>query len=135
MKGLLYLGAAITAGSIGLTASALGAAPLSKDEVTTLIVGSRITQRIDDPSAQGTQYLEYQAGGDVTRVYSGGKHAGYRESGRWQVNPDGRLCVTWQGKNKPNCAYLVPTGRGGYHLTPDPAKRGKMEITGVSKVK
>lgn len=63
----------------------------------------------------------------------GGKNRRFVESGTWGVNANGQLCLTWQGKNRPVCPYLIPTGRGGYNLTQDPAKTGKMEITSVSK--
>lgn len=78
---------AIKVSLIGLLGSAMAAGPLSKQEVTTLISGSKVT------------------------------HRGVRETGTWEVNANGQLCVTWQGKNQPNCQYLVPTAGGGYNLT------------------
>jgi hypothetical protein len=124
---------AFQVGLAGLLSTAMAAGPLSKDEVISLISGSKVTQRDRDPSSQHTEVLEYDAGGKVTRTYMGGKHRGFVESGAWEVNANGQLCVTWQGKSQPVCPYLVPTGHGGYNLTQDPTKTGKMEITGVSK--
>jgi hypothetical protein len=120
-------------GLAGLLSTAMAAGPLSKDAVVSLISGSKVTQHGDDPSAKGNQLLEYDAGGKVTRQFMGTKHRGFVEQGTWEVNANGQLCITWQGKSQPNCQYLVPTGRGGYNLTQDPAKTGKMEITDVSK--
>jgi len=124
---------AVKVALIGLIGSAVAAGPLSQQEVTTLISGSKVTQRGDDPSKRGSQILEYDAGGKVTRTHTGTEHRGVVESGTWQVNANGQLCVTWHGQAQPNCQYLVPTGTGNYNLTQDPAKRGKMTITGVSK--
>lgn len=132
MRGHRLIRVAVKVALIGLIGSAAAAGPLSKQEVTTLITGSKVTQQDSDPSTSGSQLLEYDAGGKVTRQFLG-KHRGFIETGTWEVNADGQLCVTWQGKAQPNCVYLVPTGRGGYNLTRDPAKTGKMEITGVSK--
>lgn len=128
-----YFRLAVQAGLSGLLSTAMAAGPLSQAEVISLISGSKITQHGDDPSHGGTQLLEYDAGGKVTRQFMGTRHRGLIEQGTWEVNADGQLCVTWQGKSQPNCQYLVPTGRGGYNLTGNPAKTGKMEITGVSK--
>jgi hypothetical protein len=118
--------------STGIT-RVVAAGPLSQQEVTTLISGSRVTQRGDDPSKRGSQLLEYDAGGKVTRTHTGTEHHGVVESGTRQVNANGQLCVTWQGQAQPNRRYLVPTGTGNYNLTQDPANLGKMTITGVSK--
>jgi hypothetical protein len=133
MKGHRLIRVTVRVALIGLIGSAAAAGPLSKQEVTTLISGSTVTQRGDDPSKSGSQLLEYDAGGTVTRTHTGTEHRGIVETGSWRVNANGQLCVTWQGQAKPNCQYLVPTGTGGYNLTQDPAKRGKMTITGVSK--
>lgn len=124
---------AFQTGLAGLLGTAMAASPLSKDEVVSLISGSKVTQRDRDPSSQHTEVLEYDASGKVTRTYMGGKNRGFVENGTWEVNANGQLCLTWQGKSQPICPYLVPNGRGGYNLTQDPAKTGKMEITGVSK--
>ena len=120
-------------GLAGLLGTAMAAEPLSKDEVVSLISGSKVTQRDRDPSSQQTEVLEYDAGGKVTRRYIGGRNRGFVETGTWEVNANGQLCLTWPGKSQPVCPYLVPTGRGGYNLTQDPTKTGKMEITSVSK--
>lgn len=134
MRGHRLFRVAVKVALIGLIGSAAAAGgPLSKQEVTTLISGSTVTQRGDDPSKRGSQLLEYDAGGTVTRTHTGTEHRGIVEKGSWQVNANGQLCVTWQGQAQSNCQYLVPTGTGGYNLTKDPATRGKMTITGVSK--
>lgn len=133
MRGHKLTRGAVKAALIGLIGSAVAAGPLSQHEVTTLISGSKVSQRGDDPSKRGSQLLEYDAGGKVTRTHTGTEHRGVVETGTWHVNANGQLCVTWQGKAQPNCQYLVPTGTGNYNLTQDPAKRGNMEITGVSK--
>jgi hypothetical protein len=133
MKARHFFQFALVAGLVGLLGTAMAAGPLSQAEVISLISGSTVTQHGDDPSRQGSQLLEYDASGKVTRQFMGHKHRGFIEQGTWEVNANGQLCVTWQGKSQPNCQYLVPTGRGGYNLTQDPAKRGKMTITGVSR--
>lgn len=133
MRSHKFVRVAVKVALIGLVGSAAAAEPLSKQEVITLISGSTVTQRGDDPSKRGTQLLEYDAGGTVTRTHTGVEQRGVVEKGSWQVNAKGQLCVTWQGEAQARCQYLVPTGTGGYNLTPDPATRGKMTITGVSK--
>ena len=133
MKTLRYWALFVAAGLIGPLGNAQAAEPLSKDQVTALISGSKVTQRLTDPSTKGSGLVEYGADGRVTNTHTGTKHRGVIETGTWQVTEKGELCVTWQGKSQPNCDYLVPTGHGGYYLTKDPAKTGKREITAVSK--
>jgi hypothetical protein len=124
--------AAFAVAVIGLLGTAQAAQPLSKGEVLSLVTGSKVTQRGDDPKAAGQQ-LQYDAGGKVTRTFLDAHHRGSQEPGTWEVRPDGQMCITWQGKTEANCFYFVPTGRGTYRLPQDPTKAGRMEAISVVK--
>jgi hypothetical protein len=124
--------AAVTVAVIGLLGTAQAAQPLSREEVVSLVTGSKVTQRGDDPKAAG-QLLQYDAGGKVTRTFLDAYHRGFQETGTWEVRPDGQMCITWQGTTEARCFYFVPTGRGTYKLPQDPTKTGMMEVIGVSK--
>ena len=79
MRGHKLIRGAVKVALIGLIGSAVAAGPLSQQEVTTLISGSKVTQRGDDPSKRGSQILEYHAGGKVTRTHTGTEHRGVKE--------------------------------------------------------
>jgi hypothetical protein len=121
-----------TVALLGLVGAAQAAEPLTRQQVIDLISGAKVTQRGDDPTDHAGRIVEYQSGGRATQSMLG-RRRGYVESGTWNVNAKGQLCVEWEGDTGAKCVYLVPTGRGTYNLTQDPAKRGKMEIVGVSK--
>jgi hypothetical protein len=123
---------AVTVAGIGLLGTAQAAEPLSRQEVVSLVTGSKVTQRGDDPRAAG-QLLQYDAGGKVTQTFLDAYHRGFQETGTWEVRSDGQMCITWQGKTEANCFYFVPTGRGTYRLPQDPTKTGRMEVISVSK--
>jgi hypothetical protein len=118
-------------------ASTLGIAqaaePLSKQQVASLLSGSKATQRSTDPSESGSGLVEFGADGRVTNTHAGTKFRGVVETGTWRVSEKGQLCITWQGKAEENCRYLVPLGGGAYDLTANPAKSGKFHFTAVSK--
>ena len=118
-------------------ASTLGIAqaaePLSKQQVASLLSGSKATQRSTDPSEHGAGLVEFGADGRVTNTHTGTKFRGVVETGTWRVSEKGQLCITWQGKAEENCRYLVPLGGGAYDLTANPAKSGKFHFTAVSK--
>ena len=118
---------------VGLVGGAHAAGPLSKAEVTTLLSGSKATQRFTDPSTHGSALVEYGADGRYTNTHTGSKNRGVVETGTWRVNDNGQLCVTLEGKAEGKCRYLVPTGSGAYDLTENPTKSGKVQITAVSK--
>jgi hypothetical protein len=124
---------AVKVSLIGILGSAMAAGPLSKAEVITLLSGSKATQRFTDPSTHGSALVEYGADGRYTNTHTGSKYRGVVETGTWSVNENGQLCVTLEGKAKARCHYLVPKPGGAYELTQDPAKSGKVQITGVSK--
>lgn len=117
---------------VGLVSTAQAAEPLTKQQVIDLISGAKVTQRGEDPSEHAGRMVEYQAGGRATGSDLG-RRKGFVEAGTWEVNANGQLCVQWQGESSAKCAYLVPTGRGTYNMTRDPAKRGKTDIVGISK--
>jgi hypothetical protein len=121
-----------TVALVGLVGAAQAAEPLTRQQVIDLISGAKVTQRGDDPSDHAGRIVEYQAGGRATGSDLG-RRRGFVETGTWEVNSKGQLCVQWQGESSAKCAYLVPTGRDTYNMTKDPAKRGKTEIVGVSK--
>jgi hypothetical protein len=118
-------------------ASTLGIAqagePLSKQQVASLLSGSKATQRSTDPSEHGSGLFEFAADGRVTNTHTGTKFRGVVETGTWRVSDKGQLCITWQGKAEEKCRYVVPLGGGAYDLTENPAKSGKFHFTAVSK--
>lgn len=124
---------AVQAGLFGLLGIAMAAGPLSKAEVITLLSGSKATQRLTDPSTHGSALVEYGADGRYTNTHTGSKYRGVVETGTWSVKENGQLCVTLEGTAKARCHYLVPMPGGAYELTQDPAKSGKVQITGVSR--
>jgi len=79
MRGHKLIRGAVKGDPIGLIGSAAAAGPLGQQEVTTLISGSKATQRGDDPSKRGSQLFEYDAGGKVTRTHAGTEHRGVKE--------------------------------------------------------
>jgi hypothetical protein len=123
----------VQVGLIGLLGSALAAGPLSKQELISLLSGSKATQRSTDPSESWTGLVEFGTDGRVTRTHSGTKFRGVVETGTWRVSEKGQMCITWQGKAEEQCRYLVPLGGGAYNLTENPAKSGKFQFTTVSK--
>lgn len=124
---------AVQVGLLGLLGSALAAGPLSKQEVISLLSGSKATQRLTDPSTHGSALVEYGADGRYTNTHTGTRQRGVIETGTWRVSDNGQLCVTLEGKTEAKCHYLVPKPGGAYELTQDPAKSGKVQITAVSK--
>jgi hypothetical protein len=133
MRGHGLIRVAVTVALIGLVGSAAAAGPLSKQQVASLLSGSKATQRSTDPSESGSGLVEFGADGRVTNTHAGTKFRGVVETGTWRVSEKGQLCITWQGKGEENCRYLVPLGGGAYDLTANPAKSGKFHFTDVSK--
>lgn len=109
---------------------AAGRTTLSKDELTALLPGAKMS-RI---SGRGnTQFWKNEAGGSFVVSTEnrdrGGSAAPSTALGKWHIADDGRYCVLIEWKNNPTeewCRYIVKSGADYYGT--------KSDKTGTEKV-
>ena len=114
---------------------AAGRATLSKDELTQLLPGARISR----VSVRGnTQIWTNEPGGKFI-VSSDNKDKGTRTTtapGKWHVSDDGRFCVLIEWKTADTeewCRYLVKSGADYYSTKSDKTATERVFKLNISK--
>ncbi len=106
MKRLLPLILLALSGFI-LSGSALAAAPLTADQIKTLMTGNSASGFAD---ALGKNYTVYYApDGKLIQVLEGNK----KRQGTWKIKDDGNLCTQFPTEPE-RCTKVVPGDNGEY---------------------
>ncbi len=95
-----------------LSASTWAAAPLSADQVKSLIAGNSAPGFADALGKNYTAY--YSPEGKLTQVLDNKK----RRQGSWKISDDGQFCTQFPSESE-RCTRVVPSENGEYQRVKD----------------
>jgi len=91
---------------------AFASAPLTADQVKTLIAGNSASGFADALGKNYTVY--YSPDGRLIQVLEGNK----KRQGNWKIKDDGNLCTQFPTEPE-RCTKVVPAANGEYHRVKD----------------
>jgi len=116
LRRLGYIIVALSLCSITLPAWSAEPAPLTRDELRSLVFDKTVDCRKEKDQSTCVNYFSDE--GNVVQVLH---KDGKRKDGRWFLDDSDRLCILWNGKLKPLCFVVTENEDGTYNMV----KRGK----------
>jgi hypothetical protein len=93
MRGAQLLGMLVSLSAVGLATPSLAAPEQLKGE---RFIDAMSGNTVSGTAASGAAFnIYFVEGGDVTYEDTSGEH----DQGRWQMDPDGDVCITWRKRD------------------------------------